>query len=89
MPPDFKECWFSLIQKSMNVAAATLESVEDLRRLQEMNNSYVSKEVIERYLKGSVMWGIVNVPVFEEAMEIFMAIKRGDKEEIGIVATLN
>ena len=47
-----KECWFSLIQKSIAVAASHLhKSHTEMEALKELNNKYVTKEVIERYFR--------------------------------------
>jgi len=48
---DFKECWFNLVQKSINVAAQTFDSAEDFMALKEMDNKYVKKQVVEKYLR--------------------------------------
>jgi len=51
---ELKECWFALIQKSINAAARYMKDRGELEKLSEMSNKYIRKEVIERYFKVQV-----------------------------------
>ena len=70
----FKECWFTLIQRSITVLAAELDCVEDFSRVREMGNRYVVKEVCERYVRLALLNGNVNEELFEAVVEEAMGV---------------
>lgn len=65
------------------MAATSLESAVDLNELREMNNKYVIKEVLERYLRGSLLNGIGNVELFDQAVQTLAEAKLKRNEELG------
>ncbi|CDW86420.1 UNKNOWN [Stylonychia lemnae] len=70
-----KDCWFTLIQRSINGCAVNISNLNGLQELTELKNSYVTKEVLERYFKHQIINGIKSSSVFEKAVEILKDIK--------------
>jgi hypothetical protein len=47
-----KDSWFILIQKCIIVAANSFNNQDDLETLKDLQNKYVIKEILERYIKN-------------------------------------
>eukprot|EP00347_Sterkiella_histriomuscorum_P009784 403339906 len=65
-----KDCWFSLVQKSIVVAGKYFQSEADIEKLLELNNKYVTKEVLERSIRTQILNGINQSSVFERSLKI-------------------
>jgi hypothetical protein len=62
------------------VASETLETVEDLYQLRELNNNYVTKEVLERFLRLQILRGIKDDGLFNMAVEMARGGQAGLEE---------
>ena len=56
------------------MAASTLERHEDLQAIRDLNNRYVLRQVIERYLRAQLVEGIENSSMFEIAIEAMVEL---------------
>ena len=71
-----------LIQKSINAAAQTLESSEDIQVVRELHNKYVLKQVIERYIRNQMIEGIKNPALFDLSVETYIDIQAGEVSDV-------
>ena len=50
--------------------------------IKEINNRYVSKEVLERYLRHVLVFGIQKQELFLMAVEQLIEVKQNEKKEL-------
>jgi hypothetical protein len=74
------ECWFTLIHKSIAVAAQSLQTTEDFEQLRGIGNSYITREVLERYIRSAVIeHGILNEALLSEALSLYSLERYGEE----------
>jgi hypothetical protein len=71
------------------VAASTLERPEDLQAIRDLNNRYVLRQVIERYLRAQLVEGIENSSMFEVAIEAMVELLISPTANAGESHSLN
>jgi hypothetical protein len=71
------------------VAASTLERPEDLQSIRDLNNRYVLRQVIERYLRAQLVEGIENSSMFEVAIEAMVELLISPTANAGESHSLN
>jgi len=71
------------------VAASTLERPEDLQSIRDLNNRYVLRQVIERYLRAQLVEGIENSSMFEVAIEAMVELLINPTANAGESHSLN
>ena len=71
------------------MAASTLERPEDLQSIRDLNNRYVLRQVIERYLRAQLVEGIENSSMFEVAIEAMVELLISPTANAGESHSLN
>lgn len=71
------------------MAASTLERPEDLQAIRDLNNRYVLRQVIERYLRAQLVEGIENSSIFEVAIEAMVELLISPTANAGESHSLN
>ena len=71
------------------MAASTLERPEDLQAIRDLNNRYVLRQVIERYLRAQLVEGIENSSMFEVAIEAMVELLISPTANAGESHSLN
>ena len=71
------------------MAASTLERPEDLQSIRDLNNRYVLRQVIERYLRAQLVEGIENSSMFEVAIEAMVELLINPTANAGESHSLN
>lgn len=71
------------------MAASTLERPEDLQAIRDLNNRYVLRQVIERFLRAQLVEGIENSSMFEVAIEAMVELLISPTANAGESHSLN